>query len=101
MNIKEILNQPEGRRLELKETIPERSDLAKTIVAFANDAGGELYIGVKNNPREIVGVPEEGLVAMEEQISNIIYDRCYPTVLPEITFLNENDKYLIKVSIYP
>ena len=100
MNIKEIINQPEGRRLEFKETIPERSDLAKTIVAFANDAGGELYIGVKNNPKEIVGVPEEGLVAMEEQISNIIYDRCYPTVLPEITFLNENNKYLIKVTIY-
>jgi len=100
MNIKETLYQPEGRRHEFKETIPERSDLAKTIVAFANDAGGELYIGVKNNPKEIVGVPEEGLVAMEEQISNIIYDRCYPTVLPEITFLNENNKYLIKVTIY-
>ena len=40
-------------------------------------------------------------MAMVEQISNIIYDRCYPTVLPEITFLNENNKYLIKVSIYP
>ena len=100
MNIKEIINQPEGRRLEFKETFPERSDLAKTIVAFANDAGGELYIGVKNNPREIVGLPEEGLVAMEEQIGNIIYDRCYPTVMPEITFMNENDKYLIKVSVY-
>jgi hypothetical protein len=25
----------------------------------------------------------------------IIYDRCYPAILPEITFLMEDDKHLI------
>jgi len=45
MKIKELIKQPEGRRLEFKGELPEHSDLAKTIVAFANDAGGELYIG--------------------------------------------------------
>jgi predicted HTH transcriptional regulator len=44
MNIYKIINQPEGRRLEFKETMPARSDLAKTVVAFANDAGGDIYI---------------------------------------------------------
>jgi len=48
MKITELLFQPEGRRLEFKESIPTGTDLAKTIVAFANDAGGELYIGIKN-----------------------------------------------------
>jgi predicted HTH transcriptional regulator len=43
MIIKKIISRSEGRRLEFKEILPERSDLAKTIVAFANDAGGELY----------------------------------------------------------
>ena len=80
--------------------MPENADLAKTVIAFANDAGGELYIGIKNNPREIVGLPEEELVALEEQISNIIYDRCYPAILPNITFLMDDDKHLIKVSVY-
>lgn len=89
MNIKEIIKQPEGRRLEFKETLPENADLANTIIAFANDAGGELYIGIRNNPREIVGLPEEELVKIEEQISNIIFDRCYPAILPDITFLTE------------
>jgi ATP-dependent DNA helicase RecG len=46
MNIYKIINQPEGRRLEFKEAIPARSDLAKTVVAFANDAGGDIYISV-------------------------------------------------------
>ena len=100
MNIKELIKQPEGRRLEFKSALPERSDLAKTVIAFANDAGGELYIGIDNNTRAIVGVDENELFANEEKICNIIYDRCYPAILPEITFLMEDDKHLIKVLVY-
>ena len=32
MNIKDILNQPEGRRLEFKAKLLEKSDLAKATV---------------------------------------------------------------------
>ncbi|MDR3266424.1 MAG: putative DNA binding domain-containing protein [Tannerella sp.] len=101
MHIKEVIKQPEGRRLEFKEDLPEKSDLAKTIIAFANDAGGNLYIGINDNPREIAGLPEDRLVALENQISNIIFDRCYPVILPNITFLTENDRHIIKITIYP
>jgi UDP-N-acetylglucosamine 2-epimerase len=80
VNIKTITTQLEGRRLEFKETMPTRSDLAKTVVAFANDAGGDIFIGIRNNPREVIGLPEKELVAMEEQISNIIFSRCYPGI---------------------
>ncbi|MDD4439851.1 MAG: ATP-binding protein, partial [Tissierellia bacterium] len=100
MTIKEIIKQTEGRRLEFKEALPENTDLANTIIAFANDAGGELYIGIRNNPREIVGLPEDELVKIEEQISNIIFDRCYPAILPDITFLTEEDKHIIRVTVY-
>jgi ATP-dependent DNA helicase RecG len=55
MNIKEIIKQTEGRRLELKEQLPFGSNLAKTVIAFSNDAGGEMYLGVKDEPREYVG----------------------------------------------
>lgn len=34
MNIKDLLKQPEGRRLEFKESLPEHADLAKTVIAF-------------------------------------------------------------------
>ena len=37
---------------------------------------------------------------MEEQISSIIFDRCYPAVLPEITFLTHEEKHVIRVVIY-
>lgn len=100
MNIGEIIKQPEGRRLELKVQVPAVSDLAKTIVAFSNDAGGVLYIGVQDEPREVIGVPEEDLIKLEEQLSSLIYDNCYPVIVPEISFLNFESKYLLKVQIY-
>ena len=100
MTIKEIIKQLEGRRLEFKDALPENAELANTIIAFANDAGGELYIGVRNNPREIIGLPEEELMKIEEQVSNIIFDRCYPAIMPDITFLTDEDKHIIRVTVY-
>jgi predicted HTH transcriptional regulator len=96
----EILNQPEGRRLEFKEMLPSNADLAKTIIAFANDAGGEFYLGIKDNPREIVGLDETKLIVIEEKITNIIHDQCHPSILPEIKFLNLEGKHVIKVQIF-
>lgn len=98
-NITRTIGNPEGRRLEFKNELPMNSDLAKTIVAFANDAGGEIYIGIDNN-RKISGLPEEDLPRIEEQISNMIYDRCFPTILPEISFLSIEDKHIIRIRIY-
>ena len=97
--IEEILRTPEGRTLEFKASMPKNSDLAKTAVAFANDAGGEIIIGVDDRHRA-VGVPEEALPQIEEQLSNMIYDRCYPTVLPDISFLSAGGRSLVRVRVY-
>lgn len=100
MKFDEIIKQPEGRRIEFKETIPSKSDLCKTVVAFANDAGGELFIGIKNQPRDVSGVSEEQLLEIEEKISNIIHDNCYPLILPEIFFVNYEGKHIIVVKVF-
>ena len=49
IKMNDIINQIEARSLEFKGKLPTSFDLAKTIVAFANDAGGEIYIGTDNN----------------------------------------------------
>ena len=100
MKINEIIHQPEGRRLEFKQELPRVADLCKTIVAFANDAGGELFIGVRNEPREIVGIPEDDLFKLEERISDLIHDHCYPVIVPDISFCGENDLRFIRVKIF-
>ena len=96
----DILKQPEGRKLEFKEVLPSNAELAKTIISFANDAGGELYLGIKDNPREVAGVDENMLIALEEKISNIIHDNCEPLILPEISFLTHENKHILKTVIY-
>ena len=100
MKIKEVIQQPEGRRLEFKQELPSVADLAKTIVAFANDAGGELYIGVRNNPRELVGIPEADLMKVEEQIASLIHDNCSPVIVPDISVYAEDELHFILVQIH-
>ena len=46
--------------------------VAKTAIAFANGAGGKIVFGVRSEPREIAGVPDDGLFSLEEKISNHI-----------------------------
>jgi ATP-dependent DNA helicase RecG len=100
MKIEQILKLPEGRRLEFKENLPSKSDLAKTIIAFANDAGGDVLIGIRDTPRTLIGLPEEIIVDLEEQISDIIFTRCYPTIIPDISFISTEDMHFIKITVY-
>ena len=97
--IDEILRSQEGRTLEFKASLPKNSDLAKTVVAFANDAGGEIFIGIDDRHRP-VGVPEAELPQIEEQLGNMIYDRCYPSVLPDISFISVGGHSVVRVRIY-
>ncbi|MCD4766873.1 MAG: putative DNA binding domain-containing protein [Methanosarcinales archaeon] len=100
MNIKEIIKQPEGRRLELKEQLPSGSNLAKTVIAFSNDAGGEIYLGVKDEPREYVGLDPDTIIQMEEQISSMIFDQCAPVILPEFTIITVDKKAILRINIF-
>ncbi len=93
--------RPESRRLEFKEMLPKGDQLARTVVAFANGAGGKIVFGVKNKPREIVGIPEDRLFALEERISSLIFDRCAPTIIPEIYIQAAQGKNLLVIEIFP
>ncbi len=100
MKIDDLIKQPEGRTLEFKEDLPKKSDLNKTIVSFANDAGGRLIIGIKDTPRKVVGVNEDDRFIMEEKISALIHDNCTPVILPEISFRKVEDKHIAIVQIF-
>ncbi len=57
--------QPESRRLEFKEAWPKGDQIARTTVAFANGAGGRIVFGVKDEPREIIGVPDSDIFTLK------------------------------------
>lgn len=64
-----LLAQPEGKTLEFKRDLSSPQNTLKTLVAFANSAGGRWVIRV-DDARQMVGEadPLEG----EERICNLI-----------------------------
>ncbi|MBN1931787.1 MAG: putative DNA binding domain-containing protein [Desulfobacterales bacterium] len=97
---KPFWEQSESRRLEFKEAWPKGDQIARTVVAFANGAGGKIVFGVKNKPREIIGIADDELFALEEQVANHIFDRCTPTIIPEIYIQNVEGNPLLVVEIF-
>ena len=101
MNIEEIIKQPEGRRLEFKENLSDGNRIERTVIAFSNDAGGEIYLGIKNDPRKIIGFQENEIFKLEQQVSNIIFDNSQPNIVPDIAVVNYQGMYLLKITVYP
>jgi predicted HTH transcriptional regulator len=95
------LKEPESRRLEFKETFSKGEQVVRTAVAFANGTGGKIVFGVKDTPREIVGIPDGELFALEEKITASIFNQCAPTIVPEIYIQAAEGKSLLVVEIFP
>lgn len=93
--------QPESRRLEFKEQFPKGAHVAKTVIAFANGAGGKIIFGVQSHPRQIIGIPDNELFLLEERISNHIFSQCTPTIIPEIYIQAVEGKSLLVIEIFP
>lgn len=62
---------------------PTQDVLADEMAAFANSAGGVLLLGV-NDDREVIGIPEEHLEAMEEVIQKACQQSIRPPLAPVI-----------------
>jgi len=58
MNVKKLIFEGEGLTLDFKKTITSCEKIARTMVAFANNKGGRLLIGVADDGT-ITGVKSE------------------------------------------
>jgi predicted HTH transcriptional regulator len=91
----------ESRRLEFKKSWPKGDKIAQTAIAFANGAGGKIIFGIKNEPREVIGIPQEDIFALEEKAANNIFDISTPPIVPEIYIQNIEGKSVLVVKIFP
>ena len=96
MNIKRLILQGESTTLDFKKTITNVEKIAKSLVAFANNKGGQLLIGVADDG-SIKGVKSED----EERymITKSAHQFCKPAIEPEFEEIYVDDKLVLVVKI--
>ena len=99
MDLIETLRSPEGKTLEFKRDLSSPAGFKRTVVAFANTAGGTILIGVEDKTCYVRGVADP--LALEERVASLISDSISPRVLPDIELLSYRDTQVLAVQIYP
>jgi predicted HTH transcriptional regulator len=95
-SIKSLILQGEGVMLDFKKTITSTEKIAKSLVAFANNKGGKLLIGVADDG-SIKGVKSE-----EEEkymILTAAHQFCKPAIEPHFEEIYVDDKLVLVVEI--
>ncbi len=93
--LKEQLNGGEGLYCDFKHTINDASKIAKSIVAFANQKGGSLFIGV-NDKGEIIGCEPK---AEYHSLLNVIDNYCKPIIEFTCYSYEEDEKDVLEIAI--
>lgn len=91
----------EGRQLEYKASFGNLKSIYKAVVAFSNDIGGKIIIGVDNKSRIPTGLTEAQIEYGLEELPKGIFDTISPVCLPIITTENFNDKQCLVVQVVP
>lgn len=92
----------ESVNIEFKVEVPKKSEkYIKSVIAFANTAGGKIIIGVDDETHEIVGVDKDEVFKIMDNITNTISDMCYPQIFPNIGVDTIDGKSIIVIEIYP
>ncbi|MFQ5719106.1 MAG: ATP-binding protein [Acidobacteriota bacterium] len=99
MDLVEIVKRPEGKTLEFKRDLSSPEGVLRTVVAFANTAGGTLLLGVEDKSRRVRGVGDP--LALEERLANLISDRIAPRLVPEIEILPWRRTQILAVQVHP
>ena len=95
--IEELLSKEEGKTLEFKVNLSSPAKIIKTVIAFANTAGGTIVIGVEDKTKAVLGV--KNILLEEERVTSLLYDSISPTLLPDIDIVNYKNKELLLIHV--
>ena len=96
--LEHLLQQPEGKTLEFKRDLSSPRNVLKTLVAFANAAGGCLVIGVDDS-RQVLGVADP--LDEEARICSLIADAISPRLVPNVELASVGERTLLVVEVFP
>ena len=88
----------ESSTLEFKRTLQKHDQIIKTIVAFCNQKGGRLIIGIENDGT-IVGLAEDLVLETIEYLGKSIYEACIPPIIPAVYAQRIGDKVVLVVQV--
>lgn len=91
----------EGRQLEFKEQVDSLSTLFPSIIAFSNDIGGRILIGIRDRNREIIGLSDEQIDILLERTPQAIADAIQPLIRPRLRVLNIAGQNVIEIQVFP
>lgn len=95
--IQDLIEEGEHVQQDFKFQISDARKIARSISAFANNKGGHLLIGVKDNGK-IVGIESEEEIYMIEQAASIY---CKPEHYVKCQIYRVEGKGVLKVDIAP
>ncbi len=98
MDIELILRSPESKTVEFKRDLTSPDGVLRSIVAFANSAGGVLVVGVEDGTRRVVGSPSP--LADEEKLASLIADRIEPRLVPDLAIVPWRRTQLLVVNVH-
>ena len=96
MDITQLSKLGEGKTLEYKRNTDSLLPILKSVIAFANTAGGIILLGVEDNGA-IVGVDNPARV--QEQLANSIANRIKPQLIPDFNVTVIEKKSIISLQI--
>ena len=86
----------EGKTLDYKRDLSGPEGVLRTVVAFANSAGGRLVIGVADD-RSVVGIDDP--VTTEMRLANLIADSIRPQLLPTIELITLDGRTVLVANV--
>lgn len=99
MDLLQLLRRPEGKTLEFKRDLSSPDGVLRTVIAFANTAGGIVLIGVEDRTRDVRGVTDP--LSLEERLASLISDKVQPHLLPDLEILPWRDTHVVAVQVHP
>lgn len=103
--LSQLLKKEEGPKLDFKASLhlsteSEKKELTKDVIAMANSRGGRGYIifGIEDKTKKILGI--DPCDFKEEQVQQIIYNRCDPPIPICIDLVEIKDKIIAILTIF-
>ena len=98
------LKQSESSTIEFKESFKSNMPkYSKTMAAFANNKGGYILFGIKDSPRELIGIDKDKDKfdnTKKENITNFLIDHFDPEIMWEMGLVDNEGRWFGYIYVY-